>query len=73
MPVYFSSAYCLYISRCQKRESTLSMKEPKSLDRECSVQPLTTATLLPACWVFLVSAQAGRPHCLEWILLFLIR
>lgn len=35
------------------------MKEPKISDGERSIQPLTTAILLPACWVFLVSGS-GR-------------
>lgn len=48
----------VFIFRGARRgKSTLSMKEPKILDGECSIQPLTTAILLPACWVFLVSGS----------------
>lgn len=59
------------MSRCQRGKSTLSMKEPNTLDGERSIQPLSTAIFLPAGHSKSV-AQARSPHCLGWILFLLL-
>lgn len=47
------------------------MKEPNTLDGDCSIQPLSTAIFLPAGHSESV-AQPRSPHCLGWILLLLL-